>query len=614
LSAAPSDIGPWGGSISFDTLDGGQPRNWYFGTDVDGLEADQNDFFSVAVHELAHVLGFGIVFPGAAATSWETHLSGNRFVGPRARAVHGGDVPLSSTSHWENGLQSDGRETAMDPSLTKGTRKLFTPLDFAAMDDIGWSLASSQVTVTASHVYGDNGSYPVALTVRGSRAGELLFDQVANVTNVAPQATVVGSQAVIVGEVLSIPDVVTIRDPGFRVTTTNPSTTETFEVTIDWGDGTAEERATATIDQHGNASRPTLASLNASHIYAAAGNYTVRVMVRDDDGGQDVETFPVVVSPPPQLSLELDRLQLNEDAGDAAAILTVRRSGPVQSTSQVISLQSNDTSEIVLPVSVQIPVGESFATVEVRAVDDNLLDGPQTVQLSASGDGLQPAAIDLLVQDIETLTAFFSVESILESAPQGSLELTVRRSNIDRQQEVTVQIAGGVAAQIGVPTQVVIPVGLEAVTVPVTMIDDDLPERTLDLQFTITAAGYQSASVDLAVLDDEPPLFQNPVDRFDVDNNGKVDALDALQIIFQLNRRGPSVSLDPQLEQPSQSFFDVDGDYRLNAVDALAVINRMNQILRENRAASGEAAPESDRSFLSFTESEDERRRRLFDR
>lgn len=49
------DFAPWGGSISFSNN-----SNWYFGMNENGLGSTQTDFYSVAVHELAHTLGFGI--------------------------------------------------------------------------------------------------------------------------------------------------------------------------------------------------------------------------------------------------------------------------------------------------------------------------------------------------------------------------------------------------------------------------------------------------------------------------------------------------------------------------------------------------------------------------
>jgi hypothetical protein len=58
-------------------------------------------------------------------------------------------VPLASSTdraHWKNGTpskvygSSKSQEAAMDPSLTKGTRKSITDLDAAALADLGWEL------------------------------------------------------------------------------------------------------------------------------------------------------------------------------------------------------------------------------------------------------------------------------------------------------------------------------------------------------------------------------------------------------------------------------------------------------------------------------------------
>ena len=58
-------------------------------------------------------------------------------------------VPLNAqVSHWADGTQSDvtspltlaSQEVAMDPTIFNGTRKYFTELDFAALDDVGWQL------------------------------------------------------------------------------------------------------------------------------------------------------------------------------------------------------------------------------------------------------------------------------------------------------------------------------------------------------------------------------------------------------------------------------------------------------------------------------------------
>jgi hypothetical protein len=129
-----SDFAPWGGSISFDS-----DRNWYFDADVSTDEAFSGfDFYSVALHEIAHVLGFGL------SASWDAHVNGTLFTGALATAAFGGPVPLAGIEHFAHGTMSEvgGRpqEAAMDPDIAAGVRKRMTRLDLAALDDIGWDI------------------------------------------------------------------------------------------------------------------------------------------------------------------------------------------------------------------------------------------------------------------------------------------------------------------------------------------------------------------------------------------------------------------------------------------------------------------------------------------
>lgn len=99
-----TDVAPKIGSITFDTVG----TAWHFGKTTLGLDSNESDFLSVAMHELGHVLGL---------------------------------------SHLPEGTMSpEGTEAAMDPTLTNGQRKFFGKADFDALEDIGWQLASTNDT------------------------------------------------------------------------------------------------------------------------------------------------------------------------------------------------------------------------------------------------------------------------------------------------------------------------------------------------------------------------------------------------------------------------------------------------------------------------------------
>lgn len=126
------DVAPWGGSITFDTL-----SSWNFSVS-NGPEFSEFDFYSVAVHELGHLLGFG------TTDSYYNLISGSIFIGPTTGSVPVYD-PINDGGHWAPGTMStvngNPQEAAMDPDIANGQRKHFTDLDFAAMKDIGWQVA-----------------------------------------------------------------------------------------------------------------------------------------------------------------------------------------------------------------------------------------------------------------------------------------------------------------------------------------------------------------------------------------------------------------------------------------------------------------------------------------
>ena len=134
--AAPTDFGRWGGAIVFST---NPDVSFHFGQSTEGLDPDEFDFFTVALHEIAHVLGFG------TSESWNTFVDSARgvFTGPASRLEYdpGGDVPLDpGLVHWADGTVDLGDATLMDPIVTLGTRIYFpTPLDWAGLADVGWN-------------------------------------------------------------------------------------------------------------------------------------------------------------------------------------------------------------------------------------------------------------------------------------------------------------------------------------------------------------------------------------------------------------------------------------------------------------------------------------------
>ncbi len=151
-------------------------------------------------------------------------------------------------------------------------------------------------TVAGSHTFADNGSYTVAVTLLDNGGGQSIQTFQVDVANVSPTLTVASNQAASSGSTLQITNVGVFTDPGYDNANATPPTVESFTYQVNWGDGTAVDTGTATIDVSGGPGVLTQGSFDGSHVYTMPGEYTVAVTVTDDDGGQDTGTFLVNVN------------------------------------------------------------------------------------------------------------------------------------------------------------------------------------------------------------------------------------------------------------------------------------------------------------------------------
>ena len=90
-------------------------------------------------------------------------------------------------------------------------------------------------------------------------------------------------------------------------------------------------------------------------------------------------------------------------------------------------------------------------------------------------------------------------------------------------------------------------------------------------------------------------IYQNPGNRFDVDDDETVSPLDVLVLINLLNSQAPSLPVDGLPGPPA--YVDVNADNRVDPLDVLELINHMNS--RSNGEGEGDADREFDDVFAS---------------
>jgi hypothetical protein len=153
------DLPIWGGSIAFDPS-----VNWHFDPSTPASNSEV-DFYSIALHELGHVLGLS-----ANWNQWTNHVSGSVFTGTHAVSAFNADngtnvsslnMVSASDFHWQEGTYHSKifpggtpdyigtvgagnlQQLLMEPTAVFTTtvhRIEATNVDVGAVQDLGWSV------------------------------------------------------------------------------------------------------------------------------------------------------------------------------------------------------------------------------------------------------------------------------------------------------------------------------------------------------------------------------------------------------------------------------------------------------------------------------------------
>jgi hypothetical protein len=157
------NYGAIAGTLWFDndadnngSADGDLSTYWHF-NHATGVGGGLNDFYSVALHEILHSMGFG------TGATWDGNVSGASWLGTQAIAEHGTGANLIDTgsgAHIADNTMSLtlagslSQEVVMGPSIVTGTRKTLTELDAAFLQDLGYSVAAIPEPSTCALLFG----------------------------------------------------------------------------------------------------------------------------------------------------------------------------------------------------------------------------------------------------------------------------------------------------------------------------------------------------------------------------------------------------------------------------------------------------------------------------
>ncbi|TWT79056.1 putative Ig domain protein [Planctomycetes bacterium CA13] len=210
----------------------------------------------------------------------------------------------------------------------------------------------------------------------------------------------------------------------------------------------------------------------------------------------------------PALEITTSATSFSENATSPSASLTVRRINADTTDPMIVTLTSSDTSELTLPATVTIAAGASSASVSLSAVDDRLLDGSQTVTITATAEHVSATETTLItdetnvfVTDHETLSVTIDAAEIRENA--GVTNATVTRNNTDISEPLDVTLSISDPTEASVPNRVTIPANQSSFTFSLTGVDDDIIDGSVAISVAVDANGYIGDQAGLLVTDHE---------------------------------------------------------------------------------------------------------------
>jgi subtilisin family serine protease/glutamine cyclotransferase len=268
----------------------------------------------------------------------------------------------------------------------------------------------------------------------------------------------------------------------------------------------------------------------------------------------DVQAVPPLVISMPTVAAEGDGTLANQGR---VSILT-----PIGGD-LLVTLVSQDTTEVTVPGSVTISAGQTSATFDVTIMDDAILDGSKTVRIAPSAAGYAPVSGTIRVNDNETAVLTVSVPA--EAWENAGVLFNQGRVSMDQPagDNVSVELSSNDTTEAQVPAIVIIPAGQTSASFDLTMVDDSLLDGTQTATITATVTNWTPGSASIAVKDDDPFIIGeiHGSKWNDLDGDGVWDAgepgLPGWTVYIDSNNNG---ALDPG--EPS-AVTDADGNYAL---------------------------------------------------
>lgn len=208
-------------------------------------------------------------------------------------------------------------------------------------------------------------------------------------------------------------------------------------------------------------------------------------------------------------------------------IITVRGA---QTDDLTVILKSDNPSEIIVPDRVTIPAGQTSFSFDLSIPDDTLLDGSQSVVITAAAQNQWESAAVIQVNDNETADLNLTIPP---SAVEGDARLAGKGRitvSMPVDKDVTVSLFSDDTSEVTVPESVTIEQGQTETNFDLTIIYDGKDDGLQTATITASVPGWTPGSAVIEVSHHHLDFF---TEKFETDND-----LDYQTLTFMPNGSG----------------------------------------------------------------------------
>ncbi|WP_207689828.1 hypothetical protein [Desulfonema limicola] len=229
---------------------------------------------------------------------------------------------------------------------------------------------------------------------------------------------------------------------------------------------------------------------------SAAGLFSSRGSVRVLDN----ETAVIMLNLPSEVREGDGRIAgeitICEDTGESG----VTECSPLTAGRDVIvSLYSDDITEITVPIRVIIPAGRSGTSFDMSISDDREIDDTQNATITARVDGWTSARAAVSVADNDRYVISLILPKEITEGDE-TLFGTVSLSEA-WPADVIVKLSSGDLSELAVPPAVTVPAGIRAADFGLTAMEDALPDGDQKVNITAAAPDWASGMAAVTVMD-----------------------------------------------------------------------------------------------------------------